>query len=409
MAFYDRISNFFEKKEKANDVNNEFLEEKETDNSTISTQPFVSNSAVDKLYMDLNFCDGGSSDLDYVTYCNQVMPLLSEEIVDRYEEQNGDINYRCVGDVLRVADVIERTINYNDNFNCKIFCDGIRVSERNFRDDIKNNKINEIKDDILREIVNENVTRSSIAEISIGDEFKKIDSNLVKDQLICYWHDPHWKYKENCDVFNLPNMDAKTIETGIKKHLNNFLEGLKTNDDALIKESINKAFAISYFAHQASKTWYTYKALPLLHEEYNKNYVEKRHLVSQHIRNEELLEEAKNSLANDYKKLDDINVQLVTKLPIRDKEEFSNAFKDYCEGRNPEFPKMLRLETPIQVKLLNDYNNTVDKINRVYKQYELAENKEELNKKLDKQAKYNFLSNKYSSVKKDDVQQDLNR
>ena len=93
-----------------------------------------------------------------------------------------------------------------------------------------------------------------------------------------------------------------------------------------------------------------------------------------------------------------------------DSDEFRQEFFAYCDGNNNDFIHKIKLESPEQVKIINDYNKVVDKINHIYKKYETMQMQHDNTSEKEKQNRYNVLKERYNiSKSKNENQQDLNR
>ena len=135
-------------------------------------------------------------------------------------------------------------------------------------------------------------------------------------------------------------------------------------------------------------------------------------LVEKNIKNDDLSKKAYEETLKDCEKLESINEEINSTFYVG-KDLIENNFKKYCDGKNDNFIKNLKLELPEQKKLLSEYNNIVNKINKVYEKYhvdEIKQNEELVEKKdINKQNNYNILRNKYGISKNNNNEQELNR
>ena len=367
-------------------------------------------NSVENLYNDLGI------NLDNVRYCENIKPLLSKEIIKDFEH---DSSFAVESLTKYGEDYLRDNTLDMKKYSNMIFCETIFDSKNLFCDQFH------IEDDNV-----EKSTLKSVVEQNLSDKkFDKFDrsySNLLasidKDFVVNKKIEVAIQFEEdsypdivdykNSPAINCFSMKSSIIKDNIKEKINNFLDGINNNDDNKIKKSLEEVALISYISNESCKNWLSNKGIDLLCKQFNENKFNSMLLVEKNIKNDGLSKKAYEETLKDCEKLESINKEINSTFYVG-KDLIENNFKKYCDGKNDNFIKNLKLELLEQKKLLSEYNNIVNKINKVYEKYhvdEIKQNEELVEKKdINKQNNYNILRNKYGISKNNNNEQELNR
>lgn len=379
----------------------------------------IIDAQADILYSDLNF------NLENVKYCDVLRNIIDKEFAMIESEQKFNETCAYVYEANRYLSEEEVFNDYADRFCKGAFAvdyndDNLKISQE-LLNNIKNPDLADMLDSILANQDNySNQLKDTIQHIdypefkdAIGHStFEVIDearNNIAVG--VC-----HFEY-----VFPFNFKDYK-VENEIKYMLKKFVQGCSNDDEELMNQSLTKAVMFANFCEKYSEKWINNNAERLLSDELTYNINNKLNNLDKDLLAELNHEIDKSNLSEDaLKHLEDKRLALdmmqfdIASYQINfgsvDNQETNlktklDAFKDYCNGKNDNYIKYLKVEMPEQKKLVDKYNKLVSEMNTEYKQ-------EKQNKMIEvektKEKRYSDIKKTYGIKKPDNQEQGINR